>query len=100
GGAIADVERMVCEALGDAAQALEVPGRIAVGSEEVAAHVVVDAVDLPATVVEERCSLRSDETAAAGDEDPLHALDSLAAGGAIGPLSRPWRSSSPCARMK
>src|SRR5262249_2875247 len=97
---VADVERMVREALGDAAQALEVPGRVAVGTEEVAAHVVVDAVHLPAAVVEERRSLRSDETAAAGDEYPLHALDSLAAGGAMVPVSRPWRSSSPCARMK
>ncbi len=48
--AIPDVERVVREVLRDAAQAGEVPARVAVGPEEVAPHVVVDAVDLPAAV--------------------------------------------------
>ena len=79
------------------AQALEVPGRVAVRAEEVAAHVVVDAVDLPAALVEERDRLRADEPAAAGDEDPLHGRSPPGRlGGPSRPLRSPWRASSPC----
>ena len=53
------------------AQPLEVPGRVAVLAEEVAAHVVVDAVHAPAALVEERDDLRADQAARAGDEGRL-----------------------------
>src|SRR5262249_46236775 len=71
--AVPDVERMVGEVRGQLPQALEIPGGVAVWSEEVTPHVVVDAVPLPAAMIEEGRSLGADEPAAAGDEDPLHA---------------------------
>src|SRR5206468_2610308 len=65
----ADVERVVREPAGGAAEPLEVPRRVAVRAEEVAPHVVVDPVDDPAAGIEVGHRLRADEAAAAGDED-------------------------------
>ena len=50
-------------------QPFEVPRGVAVGAEEIAAHVVVDAVHLPSLAVEVRDGLRADETTTAGHKD-------------------------------
>jgi hypothetical protein len=63
GCAVADVDVVVLEAAGRPTQAFEIPGRIAVLAEEVAAHVVVDAVDGPTTRVEERHGFGADQAA-------------------------------------
>jgi hypothetical protein len=72
-GAVADVEVVVLEATRLAPEPLEVPGRVPVRAEEVAPHVVVDAVHAPAALVEEGHHLRPDEPAGAGDESGLRA---------------------------
>ena len=71
--AVADVDVTVLEMPRRSSQPLEVPGRVPVLAEEVAPHVVVDAVHAPAALVEEGHHLRSDEPAGAGDESGLRA---------------------------
>ena len=62
--AVADVEAVVLEPARLPQQPLEVPGRVPVLAEELAAHVVVDAVDGPAALVEKRTA-----------SDPMSPLD-------------------------
>src|SRR5262249_57545376 len=97
---VSEVAGLMGKLPGHLPQALEIPGGVAVGSEEVAAHVVVAAVPLPAAMIEEGRRLGADEPAAAGDEDPLHAEGSSPPAGPSWRLSNPCRSSSPCARPK
>ena len=52
GGPVADVQLMVLESGMLAKEALLVPTGVSLGAEEVSAHVVVDAVDLPAVAGE------------------------------------------------
>ena len=61
--AIADVDVVVLETAGRPTEAFEIPGRIPVLAEEVAAHVVVDAVDGPTALVEERNGFGADQAA-------------------------------------
>ena len=60
---VADVKLVVDEAFGRAPQSLEVPRRVPVGTEELPAHVVVDAVYRVAPGVEELDHLRTDQPA-------------------------------------
>ena len=71
--AVPQVEVVVREALRLRPQAREVRCGIAEVTEEVAAHVVVDAVDVPAALVEEGDQLTADEAARPGDERRGHA---------------------------
>ena len=66
--AVADVEVVVLEPRRLPPQPLEVPGRVAVLPEEVAAHVVVDPVHAPAALVEEGHALGADQAARARDD--------------------------------
>ena len=61
--AVADVHVVMLEAASVAAKALQVPRRVPVLAEEIAAHVVVDSVDRPAALVEERNGFGADQTA-------------------------------------
>jgi hypothetical protein len=68
GGAVADVEGLVAEAFAGFFQPLAIPGGVALGTEKIGAHVVVDAEDVEAKVVKEDDGFGSDEAAAAGDQ--------------------------------
>src|SRR6185312_8465520 len=67
--AVPDVQLVMREATG---LVLEVPGGVAVRTEEGLAHVVVDAVNGPVEAVEERDGLGADEPTAPGHEGALH----------------------------
>src|SRR4029450_7089898 len=62
---IADVQAVVGEALRDPMQAFEVPGGVAIRTEEVTAHVVIHAMDLPTALVKEGHGLGANQAAAA-----------------------------------
>ena len=72
GLAIADVEIVMGEAPSVLPQPGEIPRRVAVGTEEHAAHVVVHPMDLPPSRIEEGHRFGADEPAAPGDDDALH----------------------------
>jgi hypothetical protein len=84
--AVADVELVVLEALCRLLEPAQVPGRVAVLAEEVAAEVVVDAVDAPVALVEEGDHLGADQPARPRDESGPHAasVDERPAGAAVG----------------
>jgi len=69
GGAVADVECLMAEVFAGAFEALAVPGGVAFGAEEVGSHVVVDAQDAEAHLIEEDDGFRTDETTAASDKN-------------------------------
>ena len=66
--AVADVDVTVLEMPRRSSQPLEVPGRVPVGAEEVATHVVVDPDHTEASLVQERDAFRADQPAGAGNE--------------------------------
>jgi hypothetical protein len=68
--AITDVHGVMRESLGPGPKALQVPGRVALSAEELAAHVVIDAVHLVALLVVVLDGFRPDQAARTGDEDP------------------------------
>src|SRR5690348_12474309 len=74
-GAVADVEAMMEEVLGARFQPFEIPGSVALGAEEEAAHVVVHADHTMALAVEMLDGFGADQAAAAGDEDGLHGVN-------------------------
>jgi hypothetical protein len=71
-GAVADVGLDVGEVFRFALEALEVPGGVALGSEKVGPHVVVDADDAVAAAVEVGDGFGADQSTGACDEDGLH----------------------------
>src|SRR5438132_2853535 len=87
---VADIEVVVGEVAGVPAQAREVPRGVAVRAEERPAHVVVDAVDLEATLLEECDRFGADEPTAPRDQRPFHDAVLLP----IGPLTSPRARSS------
>ena len=66
---IADVEIVMFEPGGNLAESGEIPGGIALGPEELAAHVVVNADDAAALAVKVFDGLGADQATAAGDEN-------------------------------
>jgi hypothetical protein len=54
GNAIANIDRMMLEPSRDAAETFQIPRRVAVWTEELTTHVVIDAGDSPSQVVEVR----------------------------------------------
>src|SRR5439155_26215826 len=72
-GAVADIELRVREAFRDRLKPPQVPGGVALRPEEVGAHVVVDADDLPSARIEITHGFGADQSARAGDEDSVHA---------------------------
>ena len=68
---IADVDVLVSESTRATPEAFQVPGGIAHGAEEMAAHVVVDANNIVFPLIEVEYSLRANKATTAGD-DYLH----------------------------
>jgi hypothetical protein len=81
---VPDVEIAMGEARRFAPDPLQVPGGVAIVSEEGPAQVVVDADHLPSPLIEERHGFGADQSAAAGD-------DNATLGGCHGPLPE-WSS--------
>jgi hypothetical protein len=75
-GAVANVQRRVCEPLGRGLQPLQIPERVASSAEENPAHVVVHTHDFMALPIEMLDRIRTDEPAAAGDKN-FHPLESI-----------------------
>lgn len=72
GSAVADVEFVVAEIPVGIEEPLLVPAGVAAGSEEIGAHVVVDAVDGPSKAGEVGDHFGADEAGGAGDEKDIH----------------------------
>lgn len=62
---------MVCEVSGDCAEPVEIPGGVAGLTEKNLAHIIVDAVDLLALVIEMFHGFRADESAGTGNQNCL-----------------------------
>ncbi len=69
---VADIQLVVRKVSSLATETLQVPRRIAIKAEEGPAHIVVDAVDLPAQLIEEHDGLGPNEAAASRHNDSLH----------------------------
>ena len=65
---VTDVDRVVRVVTAPCLEPLPVPRGVALGAEEVGAHVVVDSVDREAQTIEELDRLRADQARAAGHE--------------------------------
>jgi len=71
GYAVPDVDIMVCEASGDCAEPVEIPGGVAGITKKDLAHIIVDAVDLTAQAVEMFHCFRANEPAGTGNQNCL-----------------------------
>src|SRR6266853_1073573 len=76
GRTVANIQRRVCEPLGDTLQPLQIPKRVACRAEENPSHVVVHADNFMSLPVEMLHSLRTDQPAAACDKNP-HPFESV-----------------------
>ena len=74
---VADVELVVVEIFDQLGEALLVPTRVALRTEENGALVVVEAVDFPAEVGEMETDFRADEAGGTGDEEFFHESSEL-----------------------
>ena len=66
--AVANIQFVVMEVRMGGHEPALIPARVALGAEEVGAHVVVDAVDLPAELAEIVDDLRADKTRGTCDQ--------------------------------
>ena len=84
---VADIQRRVCESLRHTLEPLQIPQRVARRTEEHPAHVVVHADDFVPLAVEMLGSFRTNQSAAARDQN-FHAFESNPH--LVGP--KPWKS--------